>query len=180
MHTMLDITALGRRARRLLTLTLVAAGLAGVPASPALAWGCGTPPMGLYYVGTNGDDTIGGTGLRDWIDGAWGDDTIAGRDGNDDLYGGEGNDRLLGEGGSDYLWGESGSDQLFGGAGDDKIQSHDGPRDYINCGTGYDEARVTSNDLFVRPDFDPRYISRRSFISAAEAGCEIVYIYVAS
>lgn len=61
-------------------------------------------------IGTNGDDFLEGTRLRDRLFGLAGDDT---------LLGGRGNDRLFGDFGDDILRGGRDSDRLFGGPGQD-------------------------------------------------------------
>lgn len=70
---------------------------------------------GVYTLGSNGDDIIGGNAV--W--GFGGDDTLIGTVGNDTLFGGAGNDKLDGFDGSDALFGGAGADTLTGGAGSD-------------------------------------------------------------
>ncbi len=83
-------------------------------------------------------------------------DSMSGKGGFDDMSGGNGNDVMSGGNGNDAVSGGLGSDRLSGGEGDDKI-SHsgtgslnpDGSRDYVDCGSGNDEAFIN-----VRVDHD--------------------------
>jgi Ca2+-binding RTX toxin-like protein len=79
-------------------------------------------------LGTEGADSINGSGLRelikgnlgnDVLNGGAGNDCIVGEDGNDTISGGSGNDRLSGDEGNDKLDGGSGTDQAIGGAASD-------------------------------------------------------------
>ncbi|MFA5354812.1 MAG: calcium-binding protein, partial [Thermodesulfovibrionales bacterium] len=70
-----------------------------------------------YYTGvagTLGDDTLSGSGTKDYMEGYAGNDVISGNGGDDILQGGEGNDTLNGGSGNDtYLFGtDSGSDTI--------------------------------------------------------------------
>ena len=83
-------------------------------------------------------------------------DSMSGKGGFDDMSGGNGNDVMSGGNGNDAVSGGLGSDRLSGGEGDDEI-SHsgtgslnpDGSRDYVDCGSGNDEAFIN-----VRVDHD--------------------------
>ncbi|MDX6652531.1 MAG: hypothetical protein QOJ38_1312 [Solirubrobacterales bacterium] len=68
-------------------------------------------------IGTNGADTINGTGHQDVILALGGSDRVNGRGGNDVICGGGGSDTILGGAGADHLFGEAGNDVLNGGAG---------------------------------------------------------------
>jgi Ca2+-binding RTX toxin-like protein len=76
--------------------------------------------------GTEGDDTISGTGSADVILGLAGNDTITGAAGGDLICGGDGNDTLMGSLGPDQLFGEAGDDTLRGGRGGDAVDGGDG------------------------------------------------------
>lgn len=78
------------------------------------------------FVGTTGDDVLGGVGGNDRILGLDGDDVIRGRDGDDRLFGGLGDDTLDGGLGRDGLRGGAGSDTLKGGTGHDGLGGGDG------------------------------------------------------
>ena len=85
--------------------------------------------------GTQGRDTLDGTGLDDIIQG-WAKDRDALTDLGDELRGFGGDDRLWGRGGKDDLSGGDNRDRLFGGDGrdtldggfrDDTLDGGDGP-----------------------------------------------------
>lgn len=54
-----------------------------------------------FYAGGQGNDSISGTGMPDWISGDLGSDTIVAGAGNDIIIGGADNDTLTGDGGND-------------------------------------------------------------------------------
>ncbi|PWG63409.1 calcium-binding protein [Spiribacter halobius] len=85
------------------------------------------PPDVLRWEGTNGDDVIRGSDIRD---------IMLGRGGDDRLYGRKADDRLEGGPGADWLEGGSGADTLRGGAGDD----------WLRGGTGSDTLRGGGGD----------------------------------
>lgn len=87
-----------------------------VPPTPAA---CAGMTFDKIIVGTEGNDTINGTGLRELIFGLGGNDTISGGAGNDCVVGGEGSDKLSGGSGNDKLLGEAGNDTLNGDSGTD-------------------------------------------------------------
>lgn len=98
------------------------------------------------FVGSAGDDQLGGVAGHDRIFGLDGDDLILGRGGNDRLVGGNGNDRLAGGAGADalrggagvdVLRGNGGNDGLGGGEGDDRLFGGSG-RDVLGGGQGDD------------------------------------------
>ena len=84
---------------------------------------------GDYIEGGAGSDTIdGGTGI-DFIEGGAGDDTIYGGADDDTISGGAGADTLYGQGGNDSFWiNLTGGGRLFvyGGAGNDTVHSVNG------------------------------------------------------
>jgi Ca2+-binding RTX toxin-like protein len=69
--------------------------------------------------GTEGADSLSGSGSADRIYGYGGNDTIAAAGGADVLFGGAGNDTLRGEAGNDTLSGGAGNDALEGGTNSD-------------------------------------------------------------
>ena len=91
--------------------------------------------LGSVINGTDGNDTLVGTG---------GDDVLSGRSGSDTLYGNGGNDTLDGNEGADYLYGGSGNDILNGGAGDDELIGGSGVDTY-DGGAGWDWLGVDTN-----------------------------------
>ncbi|WAG12993.1 hypothetical protein NRZ32_07645 [Aeromonas dhakensis] len=83
------------------------------------------------FIGTSGNDVLGGGAGNDSLAGGEGNDTLMGRGGNDTLQGGAGHDLLLGEG--------SGSLRLEGGQGNDTLQGGSGTNLYLfNLGDGHD------------------------------------------
>ena len=110
--------------------------------------------------GTRGDDTLVGTGKRDFILARAGNDTVSGLGASDFLFGQSGNDTLNGDDGADRLWGGSeddllnggngpdwlwagwGTDQLSGGEGNDHLfaAADDGAVDTIDCGEHADDS----------------------------------------
>ncbi len=83
-------------------------------------------------------------------DGAHGTRTtrvISGTERGDLIYGLPDDDRILARRGADEVYGGSGRDLIFGGSGDDFIETKDGERDLIGCGTGYDVVSVDEQDL---------------------------------
>ena len=79
------------------------------------------PAGGLYYL-LDGNDTISGTRLADFLRGYDGNDVLSGGLGADKLYGNDGRDVLKGDGGSDIVNGGQGNDVLYGGNGADTFQ----------------------------------------------------------
>jgi len=73
--------------------------------------------------GTDGADSLAGTGDANAINGGEGDDTVSGGGDNDTLQGGYGNDSVSGGAGRDVLDGGHGEDTLDGGEGDDLLIS---------------------------------------------------------
>lgn len=94
--------------------------------------------------------TLAGSGGEDALRGSGRDERLAGFGGEDGLWGLGGEDVLFGGGGDDELYGGSGRDVLAGGTGDDFIETKDGARDYVECGSGFDVASVDFEDLVSR------------------------------
>jgi len=122
----------------------------GDPTEPPRAGGCLRP-----LVGTDGPDTLTGSGAGDVIFGRGGTDRIRGGAGHDCLIGGAGNDTLRGESGDDRLTGGPGADTLLGGAGTnvydagpgrDFVNSVNGRIELVRCGPGHDRAIVDRRD----------------------------------
>jgi serralysin len=87
-------------------------------------------------IGTQGGESIGGTGARDYLWGMRGNDLLAGGIENDNLYGDLGADVLTGGAGEDLLVGGQGDDRLFGGAEPDGLRGGAG-NDYLDEGAGH-------------------------------------------
>ena len=108
-----------------------------------------------------GEDTVYGQKGNDLILGENGNDpNLQGNAGDDDVYGEDGDDTVSGNAGQDYLEGNRGDDVLaggennddidargdlagqedfvYGGPGNDEINSQDGVKDTIQCGSGTD------------------------------------------
>jgi len=95
------------------------------------------PALAAVVLGTDGNDSLGGTQQRDTMRGYRGNDLLAGYRSRDHIYGGLGRDQLLGWGGSDFIYGDGGQDSLVGGYGDDRLTGGPG-RDEVNAGFGDD------------------------------------------
>lgn len=89
--------------------------------------------------GSDGANTVNGTGKSDLVIGFGGNDKLNGRSGDDDLYGDDGNDTARGGKGGDMLWGGNGNDKLYG----------EGGSDYADGGAGVDEVRGDAGDDFL-------------------------------
>ncbi len=106
------------------------------------------------FIGSTGDDVLGGVGGNDRILGLDGDDVIRGRDGDDRLLGGLGDDTLEGGAGRDGLRGGAGEDTLKGGAGHDglgggadkDLLKGDGGNDVLGGGGGNDRLFGNAGD----------------------------------
>jgi Ca2+-binding RTX toxin-like protein len=161
--------------------------LATVVATSGSAAGGG----GVHFGGTDRDDAVRGSAVRDTLYGARGDDRLRGRAGRDWLSGGPGNDVLLaGAGadavsagpGDDRLHGGVGADILFGNAGDDVIDARDrraSVRNATECAAGppptYCRPRGRSDGVWAGSQ-DDRILSRdgrRDFVWC-EGGYDVV------
>jgi hypothetical protein len=107
-------------------------------------------------IGPSSDDRLSGTKAVDLLRGERGNDVLIGRGDSDCLSGGPGKDTVRGNGGVDVLTGNGGQDLLLGGgqadrlnpgggkdvadsgSGDDRINTVDGKRDRVLCGSGTD------------------------------------------
>ncbi|MBY0356093.1 MAG: right-handed parallel beta-helix repeat-containing protein [Rickettsiales bacterium] len=115
-------------------------------------------PTNVTRQGTDGDNTLAGTGGDDVINARAGDDTVSGGVGQDVIFGGSGKDRINGNDGNDTLHGGSGLDYLSGDAGHDLLYggtsmdtlSGDSGNDTLVGGDGSDQLIGGSgNDVFV-------------------------------
>ena len=123
-----------------------------------------TSRCGDTIEGTGGDNRL--TGDRagpcfDTILGKGGDDVIKGLSLRDELHGGNGADTLYGNSGADNIFGGSGEDRVYGGYGDDEIDVQDpdpnypagvGPRDFVDCGPGFDIVTLDGDTGGGTPD----------------------------
>jgi CSLREA domain-containing protein len=91
-------------------------------------------------VGTDGPDTIRGTGRRDVIAALRGKDKISGLAGNDLICAGAGKDKVNGGKGKDKLLGQKGNDTLKGGKGNDTLKGGKG-KDTLKGGPGKDKLK---------------------------------------
>ncbi len=87
--------------------------------------------------GSNEDDNLEGSDIKDIIRGLKGDDTLKGFSGDDILKGGKGKDELFGNAGDDILKGGKGADKLFGEEGNDFLESGNG-KNKLDGGIGND------------------------------------------
>ncbi|MDR2154474.1 MAG: matrixin family metalloprotease [Burkholderiaceae bacterium] len=103
-----------------------------------------------WVSGGGGNDVIGGHTGNDRLFGGSGDDVLGGYYGDDYLEGGDGNDELYGENGNDQLFGEHGNDILLGGNGNDLVNGDEGD-DGVHGGAGND---TLNGDRGNDPGFD--------------------------
>ena len=87
--------------------------------------------------GGGGDDLLNGSAGRDSLYDSAGDDRLFGGSGDDVLDGGIGDDVLKGQGGNDMLCGGDGNDSLYGNSGNDTLVGEAGD-DMLNGGQGHD------------------------------------------
>jgi uncharacterized repeat protein (TIGR01451 family) len=99
--------------------------------------------------GTKGADRLRGTAGRDTFSGGAGNDILRGLAGNDVLRGGAGADKLYGGTGNDLLVGGGGRDSFSAGPGKDRVNSADGIKETVNCGTGADTVTADSIDKLI-------------------------------
>jgi Ca2+-binding RTX toxin-like protein len=113
------------------------------------------------FVGTPGNDRVGGDTGPNTIDGGAGNDEIDGDAGNDSLHGGAGADRFRGGTGNDVIHGGAGADLVtadqgddiaYGQDGDDTLNGEDGD-DTLHGGLGADRLSGASGDdqLWTEP-----------------------------
>jgi Ca2+-binding RTX toxin-like protein len=143
--------------KRIVMMVVVAALLAALSASAALAESAPAPIRG-----TNAGDALYGTSYADLIYGFGGADLIYGYSGRDVLYGGNENgwgdkilggrwgDKIRGQGGDDALYGQRGRDNINGGRGNDLVVGGSA-RDILNGGPGFDQinAQDGGRDIII-------------------------------
>jgi uncharacterized delta-60 repeat protein len=99
------------------------------------------------YAGNDRVD-LSGVAIPASVHGSDGDDNLTGGEAADKLDGGNGNDVLTGRAGNDTLFGGAGKDQLRGQGGDDLLDAKaDGSADFLDGGSGTDQARKDDNDF---------------------------------
>lgn len=103
------------------------------------------PAMFATIGGTDGHDSIIGTGEGDLIESGAGRDTIRGRRGDDTIFSGQNDDRIFGARGNDFLYGDNGDDFIQGNSGDDTLGGVNG-NDTLDGGGGGDLAFYTHFD----------------------------------
>jgi Ca2+-binding RTX toxin-like protein len=105
--------------------------------------------------GLDGDDNMNGFARNDQMFGSRGDDTMSGGSGHDIMVGREGNDKVNGDSGNHIIRGGPGADVLIGSSRNDQIYQFepgstatqpDGSKDQIDCGSGIDEAWISTVD----------------------------------
>ena len=108
-----------------------------------------------FMSGLDGDDIMNGFAGNDQINGGRDDDTMSGGSGHDNMIGRDGNDKINGDSGNDVILGGPGADVLIGSSGNDQIYQADlgatatqpdGSIDEIDCGSGIDEAWISTVD----------------------------------
>lgn len=115
-------------------------------------------PGSVVFLGSERENSVGGTDAIDYLYGEGGNDSIRGYEGDDHVFGGGEGDTLWGEVGDDWLYGGDGSDiikggeefylnplasdkdRIFGEVGDDII---DGGSDADEIDGGEDNDRIT-------------------------------------
>jgi Ca2+-binding RTX toxin-like protein len=100
------------------------------------------------FGGSGKDQLFGGSG-RDRLFGNSGNDKLFGNSGSDRLSGGSGRDRLSGGSGRDRLKGGSGRNRYSGGSGNDSINSKNGRKETVRCGSGQDKVRADGSDRLI-------------------------------
>jgi Ca2+-binding RTX toxin-like protein len=135
-------------------------------------------------LGQEGDDLVLGGAGNDAQDGGLGNDLMVGGSGDDSQAGGAGDDRIFATLGRDTTDGGPGNDRLWalirfdvtgpvdlegdivrGAEGDDLIKTRDGEQDIVNCGPGFDTARLDLVDVIegastTVPDGDCERVTR--------------------
>jgi serralysin len=108
------------------------------------------PGENLIAFGGDGDDSLTGAELADFLSGEDGDDNLVGNEGDDILDGGNGadtfntgagNDLILAGPGDDTVGGMAGSDVVFGGDGNDLVAWNDPIGDRVFGDDGNDVLR---------------------------------------
>jgi Ca2+-binding RTX toxin-like protein len=113
----------------------------------SLSWE-GLLARGFDLDGTEGNDTIFGTGVDDRIDGRGGDDIIAGLDCNDTLTGGAGMDNMLGGLGDDTYVFNAGDGTIYSNGSSLQIDGlfDEGGEDTVRFNASVDPANLNISD----------------------------------
>lgn len=112
------------------------------------------PVLADVVNGTEGDDTLRGTGSADDINGFRGSDSLKGLGGHDDLRGGRGWDVMKGHAGADYMY--AGPDRtrdfndMYGGRGAD-VGYGSRSNDWMDGGRGPDTFYGRGNSDYATP-----------------------------
>ena len=106
---------------------------------------CGLPPQvckgkNANVRGTDGNDTLVGTGGPDVFAPGAGNDKINGKGGKDTICVAAGNDKVKGGGGKDKVYGGGGKDKISGGGGKDTLKGGGG-KDKLTGGPGEDKLK---------------------------------------
>jgi RTX calcium-binding nonapeptide repeat (4 copies) len=120
------------------------------PTEPLVTGGCvkavlGTNAVDILKGGDEGD-VIVGFAAKDRLRGFAGHDCLIGGTGDDQLEGERGSDRLTGGGGLDVLIDKHGINAFDAGSGNDYVDARNRKRERVNCGPGFDRARVDPDD----------------------------------
>lgn len=121
----------------------------------------------LKIEGTDGDDSISGSGASEKIYGYDGNDTINGNNGPDTIYGGNGNDSISANG------------TIYGEDGDDTIRPNGGNY-YVDGGNGNDSIIVDSygtNSTIVGGKGDDFISVSKNYWASSSAQTKILYKY---
>lgn len=126
-------------------------------------------------IGTDADDSFGGTAGSDLMCGLAGADALAGSDGDDRLDGADGDDRLTGDAGSDTLFAGAGADVLSGGPDDDRLDGGPG-NDRIGGDAGGDTllAGAGADALFGGAGDDRLAAGEGNDRLAGDAGADVL------
>jgi hypothetical protein len=102
---------------------------------------------GDLVIAGSGADVIRAGGGENIVQAQWGADDVRTGSGTDFVWGGGGNDVIRTGSGSDWIHPGPGRDLVFAGSGNDHVVANDGERDVIDCGAGFDSARVDRFDI---------------------------------
>ena len=127
-------------------------------------------------IGTDHNDTLGGSQRADVLIGGGGDDILVGGDGNDRLEGNAGNDMVVGGFGNDRLDGGEGDDTLITGPTGDVFlggfgynPASGGGNDEVIGGAGSDRAYLFYADRTDGVTFDNSALNRVNAVTAGGA-----------
>jgi serralysin len=132
-----------------------------------------------YLHGNQGDDSIAGGAFGDWVVGGQGNDIIQGDAGDDIVQGNLGNDTCFGGDGPDIVRGGQGNDSVSGGGGNDFVSGDRGD-DTLSGGGGADrfhsfaEAGIDQVVDFNRAEGDVVNLIAGSTYTVAQVGLDVV------